>query len=207
VNPTAPEIELPRKTCARGHVAGIFAATALLVSAPLLAQEAQQPGKASTETSIGCATGTCQHHVRITLKDKNGGTFDRVFENAPAVVQPFGFSVLAGQTVYIEADVADGKLVNLVSVDKISAPEKTVTARFEQVDGKGMMLTMTNPFQQLLKFSIGIVPLGEKRLVKTTSCPVGAGIQSVELWADPISQVALIGGHLLPDNSATGCVE
>jgi hypothetical protein len=202
-----PDIKLPKKTSSRKHFAGIVAAAALLVSAPLLAQDGQQPGKASTETNNACATGKCQHNVRITLKDKNGATFDRVLENVPAVVQPFGFGVIVGQTVYIEADVVDGKLVNLVSVDKISAPEKTITATFEQVDGKDMMLTITNPYQKMLKFSMGIVPLGQKRLVKTTSCPVGAGIRSVELWSDPISQVVLIGGHFLPDGSPTACVE
>ena len=204
---SAPDIKLPKKSCSRKHVAGIFAAAALLVSAPLLAQDGQQPGKAGTETNNGCAAGKCQHNVRITLKDKNGAIFDRVFENAPAIVQPFGFSVLAGQTVYIEADVVDGKLVNLIAVDKISAPDKTVSATFEQVDGKGMMLTITNPFQKLLKFSMGIVPLDQKQLIKTTSCPIGAGVRSVELWQDPISQVVLIGGHLLPDGSSTACVE
>jgi hypothetical protein len=204
---SAPEIKLPQKTRLTRHFAGIFTAAALLVSAPLLAQDGQQPGKAGTETNNACATGKCQHNVRITLKEKNGATFDRVFENVPPVVQPFGFGVIAGQTVYIEADVVDGKLVNLVSVDKISDPEKTITATFEQVDGKDMMLTITNPYQKMLKFSMGIVPLGQKRLIKTTSCPVGAGIRSVELWSDPISQVMLIGGHLLPDGSPTACVE
>jgi len=200
----------PSITClnaigSKKHLAGICAAAALLVSAPLFAQDAPPADNAKPATNNACGKGNCQHNVHVTLKQANGAAFDRVFPEAPAVVQPFGFGVFVGQTVYIEADVADGKLVNLVSVDKMSNPEKTVTAKFEQVEGKGMMLTVTNPFQKMLKFDMAVLPLGQRTLTRTSSCPVGAGIMSVELWQEPILHVALIGGHFLPDSDKVTC--
>jgi hypothetical protein len=152
-----------------------------------------------------CAQAKCQRNVRITLKDKLGATFDRTFKVLPATVQPIGFVVLAGQTVLIEADVVDGKLVNLVAVDHMTNPAKTISARFEQIDGKGMMLTTNNPFRQWLKFSMSIMPLDRAELLKTSSCPIGPGISTFEMWPAPIFQVILSRGHLFGADGEMAC--
>lgn len=145
------------------------------------AQEAQGDASESNMADV-CANAACQQHVRVTLKDKDGATFDRTFDWLPPVVQPFGVLVAAGQTVYVEADVVDGKLVNLKAVDKVTRPAKTITATLEQVDGRGMMLSVKNPFDRPIKFSMGIMPLDKDTLFKTSSCPVIAGGNSFEMW-------------------------
>jgi hypothetical protein len=181
-------------------------AFALAIPISAFAQEHDGDEQKRIEARM-CAETKCQRDLRITLKRGDGTTFDRTFEVFPSVIQPFGFMVAAGQTVYIEADVVGGQLVNLVSVDTITKPEKTITAEFKQVEGKGMILTVTNPFNRMLKFSMGIMPLDKDDLYKTTSCPVVPGGSLFEMWPYPIFQVALGGGRLLAPGDKVACVE
>jgi hypothetical protein len=131
----------------------VFAVAALLLSTPLWAHDDAASKKHNAQIADMCATGKCQRNLHVVLKEKTGASFDRTFETFPAVVQPIGFVVVAGQTVYVEADVVDGKLVNVTAVEKISDPGKTITATFEQVDGKDMVLTISNPYRKPLKAS------------------------------------------------------
>jgi hypothetical protein len=64
---------------------------------------------------------------------------------------------------------------------------------------------VSNPFQDMLKFRMAIMPLDQERLLKTSSCPVGAGLKSFEMWRYPIFQVLLAGGHTLPKDSKEIC--
>lgn len=183
-----------------------LAAFLALLPARLLAQEPVADEQQRIAAQM-CAETKCQRGLRVSLKDKDGSPFDRTFEVFPAVVQPFGFMVVAGQTVYIEADVLDGRLVNLVAVDAVAHPGKTITAKLEQVDGKGMMLTVSNPFSRMLKFDMGIMPLEKDDLYKTSSCPVVPGGGLFEMWPYPIFQVALGNGRLLEESDTVACVE
>ncbi|WP_255992193.1 hypothetical protein [Chitinolyticbacter albus] len=184
----------------------VLVAMTLLASASLLAQKQDEAEQKRIEAEM-CAQTKCQRNLRVTLKDKDGATFDRTFKVFPAVVQPFGFVVVAGQTVYVEATVVDGQLTNLVAVEAASDPGKTITAKFEQFDGKRMMLTVSNPFPKLLKFNMGIMPLDKEELYKTSSCPVIPGGQAVEMWPYPIFQVVLSNGRLLQESDTVACVE
>ena len=142
-----------------------------------------------------CAETACQRNLRVTLKQKDGTLFDRTFEVFSPVVQELGITVVAGQTVYVEADIEKGRLVNLKAVDKIVAPEKTLTARFEQSPDGGMMLRVTSPFEETIKFDMGIMPLDKDDLYKTSSCPINKGIY--EMWPEPIFLVMLGNGRVI----------
>jgi hypothetical protein len=178
----------------------------LFLCAPgwLYAQDQQEDEQQRIKDEM-CAKTQCQRNLRITLKDEGGATYDRTFEVFPAVVQPFGFMVAAGQTVYIEADVVDGKLTNLVAVETVTHPDKTITAEFVQNDDNGMFLTVNNPFRKMLRFDMGIMPLGRDDLYKTSSCPVPSGLRSIEHWPYPIFQVALGNGRFLEESDTVAC--
>ena len=66
----------------------------------------------------------------------------------PAIVQGSRFAVMAGQMVFIETDLVDGRLTNLRSVDRVVAAAKTLTARFEQTTDGGMLLELHNRFDE-----------------------------------------------------------
>jgi hypothetical protein len=46
-----------------------------------------------------CKLTICQYNLRVTLKQKNGSLYDKTFDVLPGVVQPFGLTIFAGQTV------------------------------------------------------------------------------------------------------------
>ncbi|GAA5000427.1 hypothetical protein FNZ56_10715 [Pseudoluteimonas lycopersici] len=142
-----------------------------------------------------CAQTKCQRNLHVTLVQKDGSTYEHTFPTFPAVVQPVGILVVAGQTVFVEADTSDGKLVNLQAVDSVVHPEKTIIVKLEQTEDRGMMLTTTNPFDETLKFDMGITPLESDDLYKTSSCPILKG--SFETWPYPIFQVLLGNGRVV----------
>jgi hypothetical protein len=154
------------------------------------AARAESTNDAAT-TSEMCRKTICQHDIRVTLKTKDGGTYDKTFDVMPGVVQPFGLAILAGQTVNIEADVTGDTLSNFRVVASNTHPEKTLTVRFEQSPNGQMILALGNPFDRPLKFNMGIMPLDRPELMKTSSCPVKDHGQSYEMWPGALFQVVL----------------
>jgi len=152
-----------------------------------------------------CKRFMCQYNVRVTLKKKDGSLYDKTFDTMP-VVQDEGVIVLAGHSVFFEADIKDNQLINLKLVDTIVHPEKTVTAKFQQMDNGGMMLSLHNPFNKLLKVKMGIMPLNSEKLYYTSSCPVIASGGSYEMWPYPIFQVWLGNLRLLDEQENINCV-
>lgn len=138
-----------------------------------------------------CEKTICQHNLHVVLKQKDGSTYDHTFDIYPGIVQPFGLAVVAGQTIYVEADEAGDGLANLRTVPSVSHPEKTLTIKLEQTPGGGMILTTSNPFKRALKFKMGMMPLEKPELYNTSSCPVRGGMQTFEQWPYPLFQVVL----------------
>jgi len=138
-----------------------------------------------------CKHTLCQHDLRVTLKTRDGGTYDRTFDVFPGTVQPFGLAIVAGQTVNLEADVTGDTVSNFRVVDTVTHPAKTLTAHLEQSPKGDMLLSLSNPFDRPLKFDMAIMPLDNAQLLPTSSCPVKAGLKSFEMWPDPLFQVVL----------------
>lgn len=148
-----------------------------------------------------CRRTICQHGLRVTLKKKDGSTFDKVYDVFPGVVQPAGLTILAGQTLYIEADIDNNRPTHFHVVETVTHPEKTLSAKLEQSDDGGMLLKLTNPFKQALKFDMAMMPLDQPSLQKTSSCPVVAGGFSAESWGVPLFQVVLANARFIDLNS------
>lgn len=170
------------------------------------AAAASDPAPSQTEiVERMCRLTACQHGLHVALKQQDGTLFEKTYDVFPAVVQEAGILVVAGQTVYVEADVEDGRLVNLGAVEAVAHPEKTITAHLEQSADGGMLLTLRNPFGSALRFRMGMMPLGSDALHATSSCPVIAGGGSYEMWPYPIFQVLLAEGRLLRGGDDMSC--
>ncbi len=153
-----------------------------------------------------CRETVCQHDVHVVLRQKDGAMFDRTFDVMPGVVQPHWLVILAGQTLYIEADRSDDRLTDFRVVESVTHPEKTLTVTLQQSDDGSMLLKVTNPFSQSLKFKMGMMPLDSDKLLKTSSCPVMAGGSSFESWPEPIFQVVLANARFIdPDKAQLAC--
>ncbi len=154
-----------------------------------------------------CAETKCQRNLRVILKQKDGKIYDKTFAVFPPTVQDFGIAVVAGQNIYVEAEIEGDRLTNYRVVEQIVNPKTTITAKFEQMEDGGMMLTLHNPFNKTLKFNMGIMPLDAEDLYKTSSCPVIAGGNSFEMWPYPIFQLVLSNGRLMEPSNSVACVE
>jgi len=181
-------------------------ATALVLALPAWAGPDQPSRVEPEELEKACLKMACRRDVHVELQRDDGSVFKKTYALLPPAVQPFGVSVIAGQTVHIEAEVEGDRLTKLTAVDKIAAPAKTITASLEQVDGKGMMLVVTNPFSKTLKFNMGMMSLGSERLLKTSSCPIVPGGKIYEMWPSPIFQIVLANARLLEPDANPGCV-
>jgi len=171
------------------------------------AQQGASDGGLSAVEREMCAATKCQRDVRVILKDKDGKPYDRTFAAFPAIVDRGTITILAGQQLYIEADLAGDQLVNMMAVDQVRHPAKTVTARFSQAKDGMMLLELNNPFDRRLKFDIAMMPLDKDRLYKTSSCPVMAGKMSFESWPYPIFQLVLSKPRLLADAAGSECTK
>ena len=167
----------------------------ICLARPALGQSKHADNDAESIGQKMCAETKCQRDVHIVLKRKDGSTYDRTFPVFQPIVQELGIAVVPGQTVNIEADILNGRLVNLRAVDTVVQPGKTITAKLEQMDDGGMMLHVTSPFAQTLKFDMRIMPLEKDELFKTSSCPVIKG--SFEMWPYPLFQVVLGNGRVV----------
>lgn len=163
-----------------------------------------QGSKASTDEV--CRNTLCQHDVRVVLKGRDGAVFDRTFDVLPGVVQPRWLTIVAGQSLHIEADRLDDSLTNFRVVDAVAHPEKTLDLTLAQSDDGNMLLTLHNPFGQALKFDMGMMPLTSERVLKTSSCPVIAGGTGFETWPYPIFQIVLANPRFIdPDKGNVRC--
>ncbi|MFT3808121.1 hypothetical protein [Arenimonas sp.] len=154
-----------------------------------------------------CENAPCQRNLRVSLKKKDGSVYENTFPVFPAAIQSFGITVVAGQTLHVEADLVEGKLANMRVVETVLHPEKTLTATFTQHEDGGMLLALSNPFDQTIRFRMGIMPLDAEQLYATSSCPIGAHQSSYEMWPYPIFQVILGDGQVIGKDDSLACVE
>jgi len=187
-------------------IASLFALS--LFSGPqLVAQDKPTPPEEAEQAEREmCKKVECAFDLRIVLKQKDGSIFDKSFRALP-VVQPSGVSVYAGQSVLFEADVQDDRLSNFKLVKSIEHPEKTISATLKQNSDGLMTLMLRNPFKRTMKVAMGIMPLDRETLLKTSSCPVLAGLTNFEAWPYPIFQVWLGNIRLVENSSPATCSE
>jgi hypothetical protein len=154
-----------------------------------------------------CEHTVCQRNLHVVLKQKDGKTYDQTFGVFPGIVQDMGITVVAGQTIFVEAELSGDQLVNMKAVDAVVHPNKTITATLTQNKDGAMMLSLANPFPKPLKFDMGMMPLDTDGLYKTSSCPVIAGGGAFEMWPYPIFQLVLGNARLLDAKAPMACTE
>ena len=155
-----------------------------------------------------CPQNDCRKASTVELRTKEGKKFIKSFEFAPPILQDGLITVLAGETVFIEAARLGEQLGDLHVVPKNLHPEKTIVLKLEQMENRvAMMFTLFNPFPALLKFEIGIQTLDRQAPIKVKSCPVPAGKEGYEGWEEPVFQVFLRNGRFLPKDTreVEGC--
>ncbi len=156
-----------------------------------------------------CKSNSCRQDLTISLKQKDGTKFENTFKLLPPAVQPSFISIYAGETIYIEAVEEKEAPTGLVQVKSMKNPDKTIMFKFEQQndisDGKSMLLTVKNPFSKPIRYNIGMMPLDQENLIKTSSCPVIAKGSVFEIWPFPIFQIVVSNIHFQKENDDGAC--
>lgn len=169
------------------------------------ARGAEARGMGLEDEARMCAAVGCRRNVTIRLQREDGGVFHRRYPVFPPPVQEGSIMILPGETLFVEAEVQGDRLVGLRAVERVTAPEKTLVARFEQLEDGAMLLSLQNPFRRHLKFHMAFMPLDQDRMFKTSSCPVVPGGSAFEHWPFPIFQLLLFQPRLLEQDAAGVC--
>ncbi len=152
-----------------------------------------------------CKSAKCRESVQVVLKKKDGSIFSYSNPLFSPILQPGFITILAGETLYIEAEAGEKGPMNLKVVDKIEDPDKTITFNFVQNssigDEVGMMLKVTNPFNRSIRYRLVMMVPDSDRVFNTSSCPVRAGISVIEMWPHPIFQLIFTDIRFIDEGS------
>lgn len=172
--------------------------TALLTAPQPVA--ADQPAPAEV-----CAEVECRPATTVILALGTGEMVRFHVSTRPYVIDGV-VSVIAGETIYVEAVPHGSTLAELRFVPAIANPDRTVTLKFEQSLGIGMVLTVTNPFSEPLKYSAGIHRPGYDEFHRTSICPVMPGVRTWEHWPEPLVQLLLFDFRFIDANDQEAMV-
>jgi len=109
-------------------------------------------------------------------------------------------NLILGERILVEADVRDGRLVNLKRVEKTEHPDQTLEIGFSQNQERKsplMILQISNPFSKLLTYEAGIQPLGRQGFARTSTLPVRPRLTNYESWPNPVTRILLRNFRLL----------
>ena len=157
-----------------------------------------------------CSLVTCREPSNITLRYDAEKYIEVPLPQAPYYYNGIA-SIAAGETLYLEAVVEDGKFVKLDYVPDIRDSSATITFHFDQVGEAtgeaGMLMTTHNPLSRALVYKAFIHRAGTGRFSETSICPILPGISTYEHWPYPIIQLALTNFLLISEAeaSARGC--
>ena len=150
-----------------------------------------------------CKSNDCRKDVHFKLNFDDGPVDQIIPYYFPVIQNQKVISVLAGEKLYIEADLIDNQLVNLKQVKSNSDPDRTIEISFNQIeDSQRMMLKVSNPFNKTLKFDIYMQALGDSESHYTSSCPAFANKSIIELWPYPIPELHILLREVLEGDKA-----
>ena len=112
--------------------------------------------------------------------------------------------IFPGEKLLIETDSINNKLVKLKKVNAVSDPKRTLIVEFSQVSEKKshmyMQLIITNPYGKSLHYKALMNLMKSNRWVGTSVVPIMPGLQSIEMWPDIITSLALSGFEFKDEN-------
>jgi len=110
-------------------------------------------------------------------------------------------SVTLGQTLYVEAEIYDGKLKYLLPVEQVINPDKTIVITLDKHKHGGTILSLSQPFKKNMKFDVEILLCNGRLLPAASILPVPAGKTLMEMWPEDISKITLKNAKLISTHS------
>lgn len=166
----------------------VLASLLLLVIFTLTLAQAEKP-KTDHERETICSRVPCRPAKTLTLKISETEVAEFDIPEGPYVADG-RINVLSGEEINVEFDDGAGGPTNPRYVEKITAPEKTLTFSLSLRDG-GTILTVRNSFAKTIHYDCLIRRYKAQRMQKTTIVVVQSGLVSFEHWPYPITQVVI----------------
>lgn len=136
-----------------------------------------------------CPQGDCRGPITIRLVKEDGSIFEQSHDYLYPVIQSMGITIFPGEQIKITGSFKDNKLTDTRVLGASDHDPPLITFNFSQETDKSMLLTVTNHSANDIKYHLAMMPLASERLVKTSSCPVSAGLMAFESWPFPIYQL------------------
>jgi hypothetical protein len=146
-----------------------------------------------------CEHTLCRQPQTIRLIRDDGSVFESSFDVENPIVRKGWVSIFPGETLFVEADRDENRLVNLRAVKQVRDPDRTLEFRFWQ-DKPDMFLKVNNPFPKTVKYHAVMMLLDGDKLYKTSSCPVLAGNTAFERWPHAVFELLLFDFRLVVDD-------
>lgn len=174
----------------------------LMVATPFFSAGAQE----LTLKQI-CEITHCRENQTIIIASTDGRLIEVDISGLPVVLDGT-VNIYPSEKLAVEVTVTDEEISDLTFVENASNPDRTITIEFYQDkklgDGYGMMLIVNNPFDRYLRYEAFIENVEKQEFEYTSSCPVGPGLTSYEIWPYPIIHLALTKFRLLPKDATEG---
>jgi hypothetical protein len=136
---------------------------------------------------------------KLSLPVEKNSTYEMDVPATPYVQNQSIVQIYPGETIYLEAEEKDGKLV-LTSVREIKDSSKTITVTCTQTVTKGkhenVMLKVTNPFNKSLTYSARMFHMKANKWIATNVLPVQPNLTAFEMWPDVIITFGLSNWQL-----------
>lgn len=151
-----------------------------------------------------CETNACRKNSRIVLRTGQD-TLNANLDMFWPVLHDGVIHVLPGEKLYLELDWEGNSLRAIRQVPAVVDAARTLTIEFLQRDAAlDMVLQVRNPFAFPIKYHADMGNF-QGGVTQTSTCPVRAGMISIEQWPHPITQLILSGVQRLPDDSPGTC--
>ncbi|MES2773356.1 MAG: hypothetical protein V4722_04185 [Bacteroidota bacterium] len=130
----------------------------------------------------------------IVQVDKKN-VYEEDINATPYVMPNKAVQIYPGETIFLEIEQVNGKILSVTAVPEIKNPSKTVTLSFTQTAKKKvhelMMLKVVNPFSYTLVYKAVMSVLPQKKWVETDVYPVMPGLSGFETWPYVITSLGL----------------
>lgn len=163
----------------------------------------------TTSLEVLCTTiySDCRKNLTVRLRAEDSAVQEIHLElSYPPVQDGELVTIFPGETIWVEGEWVEGRLTKLRSVPGSAGSSRALAFKFQQVEGKaGMMLSVTNPFDMMIKYRLGMQPLGRDGVFKTSSCPVIPGGHGFEHWPEPIFQLVVMDIEAVAEGAPMTC--
>jgi hypothetical protein len=166
----------------------VMASLLLLIVITLAFAQADKP-KAGQERESVCSRVPCRPAQILKLKISETEVAEFDIPEGP-YVSDGRINVLSGEEINVEFDDGADGPTNPRYVEKVIAPEKTMTFNLSLRD-KETILTVKNPFAKTILYDCLIRRYKAERMQKASVTPAQSGGISFEHWPYAITQVLI----------------